>query len=282
MGRSPAGSENGQKSCQPSLSAQVGHTWQQFMDSNMLILHDLYEGDFYGNERGPLLGGVSMEDKGEHIQVSNTRFLPIVSPYAARIGLVEEINRLLDCQMGVSPGRVVLALILDPLSGRSALFRLEQFFADKDIEHLLGEDIPRSKLNDDTLGLVLDRLSDAGTNTVLGSVVMKVMKSFDLDLSHVHHDTTSRKVYGDYLLYEWECHDHPFVITHGFSKDHRPDLKQLVHSLLCVDHGIPIYSKLLDGNASDKNINRGTLSPRWSSGCVLWGVRISSMSRILP
>ena len=46
------------------------------------------------------------------------------------------------------------------------------------------------------------------------------------------------------------------MITHGFSKDHRPDLKQLVHSLLCVDHGIPIYSQMLDGNASDKNINR--------------------------
>ena len=80
-------------------------------------------------------------------------------------------------------------------------------------------------LNDDTLGRVLDRLSDAGTNTVLGSVAIKVMKSFDLDLSHVHHDTTSHKVYGEYGLYEWEDHDQPFVITHGFSKDHRPDLK---------------------------------------------------------
>jgi len=196
-----------------------------------------------------------MEDKDGDIRVSNTGFLPIVSAYAARIGLVEEIDRLLHCQMEVSPGRVVLALILDALSGRSALFRLEQFFADKDVEHLLGEDIPRSKLNDDTLGRVLDRLSAVGSNTVLGSVAIKVMKSFDLDLSHVHHDTTSHKVYGDYLLYEWEGHDQPLVITHGFSKDHRPDLKQLVHSLLCVDHGIPIYSKLLDGNASDKNIN---------------------------
>ncbi len=53
--------------------------------------------------------------------------------------------------MEVSPGRVVLALILDALSGRSALFRLEQFFKDKDVGHLLGENIPRSKLNDDTL-----------------------------------------------------------------------------------------------------------------------------------
>jgi hypothetical protein len=29
-----------------------------------------------------------------------------------------------------------------------------------------------------------------------------VMKSFDLDLSHVHHDTTSHSLYGDYLLYD--------------------------------------------------------------------------------
>ncbi len=85
-----------------------------------------------------------MEDKDGDIGISNTGFLPIVSAYAARIGLVEEIDRLLHCQMEVSPGRVVLALILDALSGRSALFRLEQFFKDKDVEHLLGEDIPRS------------------------------------------------------------------------------------------------------------------------------------------
>lgn len=200
-----------------------------------------------------------MADNYDDIQVSNTGFLPIISAYASRIGLVEEIDRLLDCQMEVSPGRVVLAMILDALSGRSALFRLKQFFVDKDVEHLLGENIPLSKLNDDTLGRVLDRLSDAGTNTVLGSVSMSVMKSFDLDLSHAHHDTTSYKVYGDYELYEWEGHNQPFVITHGFSKDHRPDLKQLVHSLLCVDHGIPIYSKMLDGNESDKNINRNLI-----------------------
>jgi transposase len=106
----------------------------------------------------------------------------------------------------------------------------------------------------------LDRLTDVGTNTVLGAVVLGVMKTFDLDMSHVHHDVTSHSVYGDYLLYEWEGHSQPFVITEGFSRDHRPDLKQLTHSLLCVDHGIPIGSKLLDGNASDKNINKNLIS----------------------
>ncbi|MBI5249310.1 MAG: DUF4277 domain-containing protein [Desulfomonile tiedjei] len=83
---------------------------------------------------------------------------------------------------GSESGRVVLALILDALSAGSALFRLEQFFADKDFEHLLGEDTQHSKL-DDPLGRVLDRLSDAGTDTVLGSVAIGALKSFDLDTS---------------------------------------------------------------------------------------------------
>jgi hypothetical protein len=41
---------------------------------------------------------------------------------------------LVNCQMEVSPGRAVLALILDVLWGRSPLFRVEDFFADKDVE----------------------------------------------------------------------------------------------------------------------------------------------------
>jgi transposase len=85
------------------------------------------------------------------------------------------------------------------------------------------------------------------------------MKSFSLDLSHAHHDTTSVSVYEDCFLYDQEDHDQPFVITNGFSKDHRPDLKQLIRSLLCVDYGIPVYSKLLDGNESDKTINRNLI-----------------------
>jgi hypothetical protein len=170
-----------------------------------------------------------MGAEAEEIRVTQAGFLPIVSAYAARIGLVEEIDRLLHCEMEVSPGRVVLAMILDALTGRSPLFRLEEFFADKDVGLLLGEDIPPSKLTDDTAGRVLDRIADAGTNVVMGAIAVRVMRSFSLDLSHAHQDVTSHKVYGDYLLYE-EGHDQPFVITEGYSRDHRPDLKQLTHT----------------------------------------------------
>ena len=193
-----------------------------------------------------------MEVNGQDIKGAMVKHLPIISAYASRIGLVEAIDGLLDCDMEVSPGKMVLAMILDTLSGRSPLFRMEEFFAEQDVELLLGEDIPLKKMRDHTFGRVLDRLAEAGTNKVLGAVIMGVMKSFDLDMSRVHHDTTSHSLYGHY---ERDPAD-PFVVTLGFSKDHRPDLKQLVHSLLCVDHGIPIYSKLHNGNASDKTINR--------------------------
>jgi len=41
----------------------------------------------------------------------------------------------------------------------------------------------------------------------------------------------------------------------GYSRARRPDLKQFVQSLLCIDSAIPVLSKLKDGNASDKKIN---------------------------
>ena len=73
-------------------------------------------------------------------------------------------------------------------------------------------------------------------------------------------DTTSVSVYGDYDLYRDEDDYQPFEITYGHSKDHRPDLKQFLISLLCVDRTVPVFAKTEDGNGSDKVINNAILS----------------------
>lgn len=88
-------------------------------------------------------------------------------------------------------------------------------FADQDVELLLGKDVPLSKMRDHTFGRVLDRLAEVGTNMVLGIVVMGVIKSFDLEMSHVDHDTTSNTLYGDYAFYDEENPVDPFLITCG-------------------------------------------------------------------
>ncbi|MCA1962233.1 MAG: IS1634 family transposase [Desulfomonile sp.] len=196
-----------------------------------------------------------MVKEDEFIDGSDVRFLPIVSAYAAKLGIVEEMDRRIPSRSDVSCGRMVLALIPDALSGRSPLSRLERFLADKDVELPPGTEVPASKLNDDALGRAPDRLSDYGTNKALTALALRAVQLFDLDTSHVHYDATSHEVHGACDLYRRQEHSQPFVITHGFSKAHRPDLRQLIQSLLCVDHGIPIHSKCESGNESDRTLN---------------------------
>jgi hypothetical protein len=67
-----------------------------------------------------------------------------------------------------------------------------------DVGLLLGERISGLQLNVDALGRVLDRIYDVGTSTVLSYVALRAVKLFNLDTTHVHDDTISRTVYGDY------------------------------------------------------------------------------------
>jgi transposase len=189
----------------------------------------------------------------------DVRFLPIVAAFVKTIGVAEEIDRICAGESRLKPGLAVSAMILDVLSGRSPLYRFEEFVSGLDLELLLGEAADADKFNDDALGRVLLRLYDAGTGRIFSAIALKVAQLFDLDTSHVHHDTTTHTMHGDYDRYHESDQDLPFVITHGFNKDHRPDLKQIVHSLLCVDHGIPISRKMVDGNKSDKTVNEDLL-----------------------
>jgi transposase len=195
----------------------------------------------------------------EILSYADVGFLPIAAAFVKKIGVAQEVDRLCAMESDVRPGVVVSAMILDTLSGRSPLYRFERFCSAMDTELLLGEKVDAAKFNDDALGRVLLRIYEVGTGLFLTAVCLRVHEVFNLDTSHVHHDTTSLTVYGDYDLYGDPNHGHPFVIRNGFNKDHRPDLKQIVHSLLCVDHGIPIRSKLVDGNKSDKTVNEDLL-----------------------
>ena len=55
--------------------------------------------------------------------------LPIIKAYADQLGLVSLSKHYVPTAMEVDAGTVVLALVVDTLSGRSPLSRLEEFFA---------------------------------------------------------------------------------------------------------------------------------------------------------
>jgi transposase len=192
------------------------------------------------------------------IEVYPVHHLPILKAYADQLGLVSLINHYVPTEMNVDAGTIVLGLVLDTLSGRSPLYRLEEFFAHQDTELLLGKALPPHTFNDDTVGRVLDRLYDFGTMRLFTACAVRAAMRFGLERRYVHFDTTSRSVWGEYQFAETQ--DLPFQVTYGYSKDKRPDLKQCVLSTLCVDRAVPIWGKPEDGNASDKTLNTTLLS----------------------
>src|SRR5262245_3268275 len=195
------------------------------------------------------------------IEAYHVQHLPIVKAYADKIGLVEAINQMVPTEMAIDPGTIVLGMILDTLSGRSPLYRLEEFFTHQDTALLLGKAVAPEAFQDDTVGRVLDRLYDIGTMKVFTACAVRADRVFGFDKRYVHFDTTSITVYGEYPPpEEAEEQEVPFRITYGYSKDKRPDLKQFVLSTLCVDRAVPLWGKPEDGNASDKTVNNPVLS----------------------
>lgn len=195
-------------------------------------------------------------EKFEGIESYTVKHLPIVKAYSDKLGLVELINHLVPSEMDLQPGVYFLGMVLDTLSGRNPLYRLEQFFEDQDTELLLGKEVDAKRFNDVNVGRFIEKVFDIGAVKIFKEISMRAVSRFGLNCRHVHFDTTSRSVYGDYEPYE----NDPFEITYGHSKDHRPDLKQFLISMLCVDRNVPIFGKIEDGNGSDKRVNNDVLS----------------------
>ena len=191
----------------------------------------------------------------ENMTITDARHLPIVKAYAQKIGLVETIDKMVDSQMELSPGMAVFAMVLDTLSGRSPLYRLTEFFEEKDTELLLGCDIEPERFCDYNLGRSMDQIFETGTQKIFSQISRNALMVFAVDPRRLNFDTTSVSVYGDF-----DQAGPPFDITYGYSKDKRPDLKQFLVSMLCVDRNIPILGTTTDGNASDKTLNNELLT----------------------
>jgi transposase len=172
--------------------------------------------------------------------------------FSNRIAIVEILNQRLgiDPREKVSTGVIVKAMILNGLGFVSApLYLFGQFFQGKATEQLLGKGVKPEHLNDDRLGNVLDELYAEGLSELFLGISLDAAKKFEVKIEIAHLDSTSFHVDGTYGSPE------PGVIeiTHGYSRDHRPDLKQFMMNLICVGDGdIPVLMEIASGNQSDK------------------------------
>lgn len=78
----------------------------------------------------------------------------------------------------------------------------------------------------------------------------------DVTVGSSHFDTTSLSVYGEYENQDCE---NAIEVVLGYSKDRRPDLKQIQFGIGVTREGVLNYGEVLSGNSSDKTWNRKAL-----------------------
>ena len=85
---------------------------------------------------------------------------------------------------------------------------------------------------------------------------------FSPEVDLVYYDLTSTYFEGE----------GPELAAHGYSRDHRPDRKQIVLALVVTKEGLPIYHEVLPGNTADVSTLQATaqtLATRYRLGRVI-------------
>jgi len=184
--------------------------------------------------------------------------LGIVAGICQQIDLIGQIDQIVGTNgRKVSVGQAIQAMVLNGLGFvNRPLYLTPEFYANKPVEVLIGRGIKAEDLNDDSLGRALDAVYRVGVTQVFAQVASHALYVMNIRVRFAHTDTSAFSLEGTYAKPTETVEDEktvPIQITYGYSKDHRPDLKQAMLGLICANtSSLPIWLTALDGNCSDK------------------------------
>ena len=186
----------------------------------------------------------------------------LVSAVCRDLGISEKINQRIgsdDPRRVVQPGVACVAMIINGLGFTNRrLYLTPQFFESKAMDSLFEESIGAGDLNEHALGKALDEISAYGSSKLYGEIAFDIAMEQGLLGQSNHLDTTSFNLQGSYTSEGETC---GIEVVHGYSKDHRPDLKQVMMSLtMNGSANIPIWMEPLSGNSSDKTSFHETIA----------------------
>ena len=158
------------------------------------------------------------------------------------LGLSELLNHLLppgreDVSWTAMAQVLVLGRMLDP---SSELHLAEQGYESSALAELLG--VPAAKVNEDRLYRALDRLLPHKP-ALEKHLKQRLGELFQLDYDLLLYDVTS-------TYFEGAAEANPQA-QRGYSRDHRPDCKQVNIALVVSRGGLPLGYEVFAGNRSD-------------------------------
>ncbi len=202
---------------------------------------------------------------GRHILTHAVGALPILNRLLQRMRLQEFLTQYLspeDKRTKIDTPRVVLLILRNLLVSREPMYGVVEWARNfgPELFDFWSEELDH--LNDDRVGRCLERVFRALDTNLIMDVVAHVVREFDVCLDELHNDSTTVSFFGDYPDANQE---QPVLgrtapaITWGHSKDHRPDLKQLLYILtVSEDGGVPVYFQAASGNVVDDQTHQAT------------------------
>lgn len=186
--------------------------------------------------------------------------LPLVMDVLRRTGLLTIIDTAIrdDRRSKVSTSDCVSVIMCSVFMGHHDLWRMADRLGSYDMATIMRDPGFRlAEFTEERLAKALDDLYRAGLDKLMTALALQAIEQFRIGTDFLHFDTTSLSFYGAHEREDFASMSDGIsppapLIVHGYSKDHRPDLKQIIFgSLVSSDGGVPLFGKTLDGNSSD-------------------------------
>lgn len=159
-----------------------------------------------------------------------------------KLGLVEFLDSVMPQGREEIPwSMMALVLVLSRLCDPSSELQIaERLYERGALGDLLG--VPADKVNDDRLYRALDALLPH-KSALERHLKGRLGELFGLEYDLLLYDVTS-------TYFEGECAGNPQA-ARGYSRDHRPDCKQVCIALVVARSGMPLGYQVFDGNRND-------------------------------
>ncbi len=139
----------------------------------------------------------------QEISIQSINHLGLIAGIIDDIGLEQIINVVLgsDPRELITSGQVVKGILLNGLGFTSQpLYLFPKFFEDKATELLLGYGIKAKYLNDEKIGIVMDKLYEKGLSSIFMMIALAIVEKYQLSTNFSHLDSSSFSVHGKYLI----------------------------------------------------------------------------------
>jgi hypothetical protein len=169
---------------------------------------------------------------------------------AKKIGLVEAINRAAPKRSGLPVGQLVLILVINRCVDPLAKWEVPEWYRRTYLPELLHVELPVSS-GYQTLTRCLSYLTESVQQDIEVELARNTLRAYNLKPGVFLYDVSSSFVEG---AGEAE------ILQYGYSRDHRPDCKQL-NIGLCVSmpEVVPLFHEVFPGNLADSTTLKATM-----------------------